>query len=90
MIFLTILQNIVIFLIDAVVAAMLIRAILSWVDPDEEWKITFFLYCITEPLVQPVRNLCEKKHWFERSPLDVPFYLTEVILIFLQSLVYML
>lgn len=87
MIFVTLVRTILVYLMDALLMVMMGRAILSWVDPEEEWKISYFAYCITEPLIQPVRKLCEKNHWFEMSPLDIPFFLTSLILILIQSLV---
>lgn len=68
-------------LINVVWFAMFVRAILSWVDPMNEWKISAFMLAVTEPVIFPVRKLCEKMHWFEGTPLDMPFMLTWLVLI---------
>lgn len=75
---------------DIAALCMLTRAILMWLDPMEDWKITVFLEMITEPLVYPMRRLCERMHWFEDSPLDFPFTLTSILIMFLSMLIPML
>ena len=65
--------------------AMFVRAILSWFDPTEEWKISRFLYVVTEPIILPVRRLCAKFHWFEGVPLDIPFLITLLLIIVAQT-----
>ncbi len=71
-------------LIDFLEVAMFVRAILSWFDPTGEWKISVFLFAVTEPLILPLRRLCEKMNWFQRVPLDIPFMLTWLILMVVQ------
>ena len=63
------------------------EAILSWFDPMQEGKLTAFLHTLTEPVILPVRLLCEKKHWFEGIPLDIPFLLTWILLSLIQVLI---
>ena len=70
--------------------AMFIRAILSWVDPMGEGKLSSFLFVLTEPVISPVRALCAKMHWFEGVPIDVPFLIAWLLLTVIQSLVGML
>ncbi|MBQ9796198.1 MAG: YggT family protein [Clostridia bacterium] len=67
--------------------AMLLRAILSWFDQLGESKISMFLYAITEPLILPIRRLCNKMNWFQGTPLDMPFMLTLIVILVLQTLV---
>ena len=66
--------------------AMLLRAIMSWFDQTGESKISMFLYAITEPLILPVRRLCEKLNWFQGTPLDMPFMITLILILIAQSL----
>jgi YggT family protein len=73
-------------LISAIELAMFARAILSWFDQTGESRISMFLYAVTEPVILPVRKLCERMHWFEGVPLDIPFMLTWLILMVLQML----
>lgn len=68
--------------------AMLVRAILSWfVDPMNEGKLTSFLFMLTEPLIAPIRALCDKMHWFEGIPVDIPFLITWMLLTLLQTVI---
>ena len=75
--------------IDILSVAMLVRAVLSWFTMGEQSKIGAFLYVVTEPIILPIRALCNRFGWFRGLPIDMPFLLTMVILsfagIFLQS-----
>ena len=71
-------------LLSVIELAMFVRAIMSWFDQTGESKISMFLYAVTEPVILPVRRLCEKMHWFEGVPIDIPFMLTWLILMVLQ------
>ncbi len=73
-------------LIGVIELAMFARAIFSWFDQTGESKISMFLYAVTEPIIWPIRALCNKMHWFEGLPLDIPFMLTYLVLILLQAL----
>lgn len=73
-------------LINVVWFAMFARAILSWFDQMNEWKLSIFLHAVTEPVIFPMRKLCEKMHWFEGTPLDMPFMLTWIVLVVAQLL----
>ena len=81
-------QCLVIF-IDILSMAMLVRAVLSWFTMGEQTKIGAFLYVVTEPVILPIRALCNRFGWFRGMPLDMPFLITMVLLsfagIFLQS-----
>ena len=63
----------------AVEIAMLLRAVLSWF-PLEPNKFTNLLYAITEPFIYPIRWLFHRMNWFQDSPLDVPFFVTFLII----------
>ena len=73
-------------LISAIELAMFARAIMSWFDQTGESRISVLLYAVTEPIILPVRKLCERMHWFEGVPLDIPFMLTWLILMVAQLL----
>ena len=66
--------------------AMLISAILSWFDPTRESRLSGFFYLLTEPVILPVRKLCQRMHWFEGFPLDIPFLITLILLSLLEAL----
>ena len=72
-------QCLVIF-IDILSLAMLARAVLSWFTMGEQSKIGAFLYVVTEPVILPVRALCNLFGWFQGLPLDMPFLITMMIL----------
>ena len=75
-----VLTNTILVLIEVLQLAMLARAILSWIDPMREWRISIFLIAFTEPVIMPVRRFCEKRHWFEGIPIDIPFLITILLL----------
>ncbi len=79
-------QQTAITLIGVLEIAMFARAILSWFDQTGESRISAFLFTVTEPIIFPIRALCEKMHWFEGVPIDIPFMITYLILILLQTL----
>ena len=85
--FLFVMKYTVISIIDVLLIAMFARAILSWFDPMREGKISTFLLVLTEPVIYPVRALCEYMNWFEGLPLDIPFLITFLLLSLLQTVV---
>lgn len=82
-----VLQKFVYVLINVLQVAMFLRAILSWFDPMQEGRLSVFLMVVTEPVILPIRALCQKMHWFEGLPLDIPFLLTWILLSVIQTLV---
>lgn len=82
-----VLQKFVYVLINVLQVAMFLRAILSWFDPMQEGRLSVFLMVVTEPVILPIRALCQKMHWFEGLPLDIPFLLTWILLSVIQGLV---
>ena len=65
---------------------MFVRAILSWFPLDEGNAVTAFLHAVTEPFILPVRALLERIEFFASSPIDLSFFITFLLLSFLQSL----
>ena len=53
--------------------ALLVRAILSWFVREGDSPFSSLLILITEPLILPVRHLCDRFGWFQGVPMDVPF-----------------
>ncbi len=80
-------RQLVLLLLDVLDVAMLARALFSWFDPMREGRISAFLFMVTEPIIAPVRALCYKKNWFQRTPLDVPFLITIVLLMLLRGII---
>ncbi len=73
-------------LIGALEIAMFARAIFSWFDPTGASGLSIFLFSVTEPMIFPIRSLCQKMRWFENVPLDIPFMLTWLVLIVVQTI----
>lgn len=80
-----ILKNLVLVLLDVLQLAMLGRAIMSWIDHGEG-TVSGFLTFVTEPFILPIRRLCERMRWFEGSMIDMPFFLTMIALMVLQTM----
>ena len=40
------------------------------------------MYVVTEPIIMPIRALCNRFGWFQGMPLDMPFFLTMILLTF--------
>jgi len=76
-----VLVRFVVIFLDIILIAMLARAILSWfMMGDGTSPIMNLLYVITEPLIVPVRMLCDRFGWFRGVPLDMSFFITTMIL----------
>ncbi len=70
----------VVIFIYVVDIAMLGRAVLSWFTMGEQTRIGAFLYVVTEPVILPVRNLCNRFGWFQGLPMDMPFLITSMLM----------
>ena len=72
-------------LLSVVSIAMFMRVILQFFA-DEGNKLVIFCYAITEPFIIPVRVLLAKMNVGQDSPLDIPFFVTYLIISVLQML----
>ena len=84
-IFLEVIRGTARVIISMLQLAMFARAILSWF-PMEEGKISSFLHALTEPVILPVRALFHKMGWGENLPIDIPFFVTFIILSIVSGL----
>ena len=75
-------------LLDVLSLAMLCRAIFSWFDQTEESRFSGFLYMLTEPVILPIRKLCQKMRWFEGTPLDFPFLIAVLLITLIRSFLF--
>ena len=64
----------------------LARAILSWIFMNEESKVMNFLYRVTEPLIIPARILLGRIEGINEIPIDIPFFVTVILLPIVQML----
>ena len=70
-------------LVDIIMWAMLIRAVMSlFTDDGVIWS---FVYSITEPIVIPVRKLLEKFNVASSMPIDISFMITYLLLSVLST-----
>ena len=78
-----ILGSICVALVDIIMWAMLIRAVMSlFTDDGVIWS---FVYSITEPIVIPVRKLLEKFNVASSMPIDISFTITYLLLSVLST-----
>lgn len=78
------------FLVWGLQIAMIARMIVSWIPGAQDSKINDFIYAVTEPMIIPIRRIFERKGWFRRSPLDMPFMVTYFILMIVMLLLGMI
>ena len=88
MLLLNVFSRTVILLIDTVQLLMLIRAILSWFPPADGrgGVIRNFVYTVSEFFVAPVRAFLDRFDWVRRTPIDISFLVTFLLLSFLQTI----
>ena len=72
-------QRFALILIDVLDIAFLLRALMSWIDMEEN-VFTELVYRLTEPFIVPFRMLFVKLNWFQQIPIDMA-YLSAVIAI---------
>ncbi len=60
--------------------AMLLRALLSFFNPEESGLFAALLYMVTEPAIMPVRALMTRLHIGENLPIDLSFIVTVLLL----------
>ena len=79
-IFISVLSSTVGLLIDVLQFMMFGRAIVSWFPGLDESALGNFLYTVTEWIILPVRALFDKLGWGSNMVLDIPFFVTFIIL----------
>ena len=73
-------------LVKVVSWAMVIRALISWINIGEDNKFVKFLYGFTEPAVYPVRKLFYKMNWFTDTPIDMSFTVSFLFLFIVEMI----
>jgi YggT family protein len=63
---------------------MFVRAILSWIMPEEENMLVRFVNSVTEPVIYPVRVLIDRIEALRNMPFDISFLVTFILLVILQ------
>ena len=75
-----ILRTAAFYFLMALLAAMFVRAIFSWLPLSGDNIIETVAFTVTEPFIIPVRFLLERIEWVQNAPLDVPFFVTFLII----------
>lgn len=78
--FINALATVLSYILSIYVWVIIIRALISWVNPDPYNPIVQFLYTITEPVMAPIRNRLPGIGGFDISPIVVI-----LVIFFLQS-----
>lgn len=73
--------------VDVLLFLMFARAILSWLPDLADSKLGDFLFTVTEWVIMPVRALFEKMGWDSPIPIDIPFFVTFIILTLVSAII---
>ena len=69
--FMAALANLIDIVLQAFMLILIIRALISWVNPDPYNPIVRFLYRVTEPVLRPVRRWLPPMSGLDLSPMVV-------------------
>ena len=75
-------------LLGLVQLMMLVRAVMSWVVPGEQSRLTYILEAVTEPFIMPMRRLLSRVRALDRFPIDLSMLATFVALSVIQRILY--
>lgn len=64
---------------------LLARALWGFFSDEEESRVYFFLYAITEPVVSPVRSMLARVPFLQESPIDFSFMATCLLISIVQT-----
>lgn len=73
-------------LLNIVVLGMIARMLVGFFTMGEDTKLGRFLFVLTEPMIYPIRILCDRIGLFRGSPMDMPFFITSLLLLFVRIL----
>ncbi|MDO8955158.1 MAG: YggT family protein [Gammaproteobacteria bacterium] len=63
---------------------ILVRAVLSWISPQQNTPMQYLLWQLTEPVMRPARRIIKPIHGFDLSPILV-LILIQALLILIRS-----
>ena len=72
--------------LDILMFLMFLRAVISWFPNLAETSFGNFLYTVTEWVIMPVRGLFEMMGLDRPSVIDVPFFVTFILLSIVSSI----
>lgn len=64
---------------------MFLRALLTWVMPDDDNAIIDFIFTATEPLIAPVRGFLDRFEFVRSLPFDISFFVTFILIVIIQN-----
>ena len=73
-------------ILDALMLFMFLRAILSWIPGAADNALGTFLFTVTELLISPVRAIFDALGINTAFPIDIPFFVTFIVLSILGSI----
>lgn len=74
------------FLLTVIEIAMFVRALVSFIMPLQGGMLDQFSYAISEPFVVPMRIILERFESVRNLPVDVPFFITFLLISVIQTL----
>jgi YggT family protein len=63
------LRTFIVMLFQILSLAILVRVLLTWVDPTGNMRVTQVMRDLTEPILAPIRNLLPNMMMFDFSPI---------------------
>ncbi len=81
-----ILQSTVSLALDVLMFMMFARAVTSWFPSLSESSIGEFLYTFTEWIILPIRSLFDALGWNNGMMIDIPFFVTFMLLSIVSSI----
>ena len=75
-------SNLIEFALLAVTVLVLLRVVLSWVDPSGRSQLGAFVYPATEPILAPIRRALPTTGAIDLSPMIVLIVLTILLRLF--------
>ena len=79
-------RSVVVYALLFIEIVMLVRAVMSFVAPTASGPFANFVYSVTEFFVSPVRELLNRFEFVRRSPLDLSFMVTYLIIVILSAI----
>ena len=73
-------------ILDALMLLMFLRAIMSWIPGAADNSVGNFLFTVTEVIISPVRALFDALGINTAFPIDIPFFVTFIVLSILGSI----
>ncbi len=79
-----VLVNCALLFIDVITLCMTVRMIMSFLFMENDSKLGRLLFVVTEPVILPVRLLCDRFGWFGGMPVDMPFFISALLLLIVR------